>query len=138
MLTKGSFVEFSFKLFVLDPSCLMVPWKKVPLSNKIFIPQIPKFGFIKSVQLQNFLIVFNYDGKPSEQIFAFDLEENHWLKARLVGDELDLRYGSSVCLYDNETIVMFGMSPDGKDDILNVLSFNKGLSCTEIFCDDLS
>ncbi len=107
----------------------MVTWEKVPLHNRIFIPQIPKFGLLKSVQLQSFLIVFNYDGKRSEQIFAFDFEEKQWLKARLVGDELDLRYGSSVCAYDNETIVMFGVSSDGKDDILNVLSFNKGVNC---------
>ncbi len=102
----------------------MIAWEKVSLKEGTFVPQIT--GAVKAVQLQHFLIVFHYNGKPTEKIFAFDLKQRQWLKSKLTGDELNLKYESSVCAYDDNTIVLLGLSNDKKEDLLSILSLNKG------------
>ena len=112
----------------------MVAWEKVPLADKTFVPQVSRSSDpLKSVQLQHFLILFNYNGKISEEIVVLDLKEKKWLKVRLNGDYLELRSTSSVCPYDNNTIVIYGTSNDGNEDILSILSFCRGNDCLGSF-----
>jgi len=105
-----------------DSRSLMVTWEKVALREETFVPKI--FGTVKTVQLRHFLIVFNFNGKESERIHAFDLKQKQWLQTKLIGDKLSLNSHSSVCLYNENTIVIFGTSSDEKEDILGILSFN--------------
>ena len=99
----------------------MMTWESLSLTNKTFISKISETA--KTVLLQHYLIIFNFSFSPSEQIAVFDLREKQWLKVKLDGDHFDLKDGSSVCLYDNENVVVFGT--DGKQDLLSVLSFSR-------------
>ena len=116
----------------------MVTWKKTPLKKKTFIPKILHDDCVKSVQLQHFLILFNFEGRSSEEIVVLDLKESKWLKTRVNGDELELKSGSSFCCYDNNTVIMFGVDVDQTVDILNILTFNKGSDCLKILCYSLT
>jgi len=108
----------------------MVTWDYVPLKDQTFIPRIG--GTAKSILLQHYFIVFNDSGTFTEQIVVFDLKEKQWLKVKLNGDYLNLKEGLSICLYDNSTIVMFGT--DGTEDVLSLLSFNRGFDGSQISC----
>ena len=123
-MTQGIFFILMLLMVILGPQSIMVTWEKGSLRDTTFVPKLSLH--VKTIQLQRFLIVFNDHGKLSELIFAFDLSEMKWLKTRLYGDEFEIRSDSSVCLYDAETIVMFGMSSDEKEDVLNIMSLNKG------------
>ncbi len=100
----------------------MVTWENVPLQDKSFIPKI--INPVRTILLQHYLVVFNDNGDSSEKIVFFDLKEKQWLKVKLSGDSYNPSAGSSICLSDNKTIVMFGA--DSKEDILSVLSFSRG------------
>ena len=117
----------------------MITWERIPLADKTFVPKIYGSSIpVKSVQLQHFLILFNPCGKSSERIVVFDLKENKWLKVRLEGDYLELGESSSVCSYDNSTVIIFGASSGGNEDILSLLSFCRGNDCLELSCSSLN
>lgn len=105
-------------IFALGSQSILITWENAPLKDKSFIPEIGKT--VKTIFLQHYLIFFNsYYGEP---IFAFDFKEEQWLKVKLNGDDYSFNSGSSICLYDNKTMIMFGT--DGKEDLLSILSFS--------------
>ena len=124
-MTQNGILSFlMMKITLLDSQSLMITWENIPLKDKSYIPKI--YYCVKTVLLQHFLIVFNCSGKLSELIFTFDLNEKRWIRTKFYGDEYYLENDPSFCLYDNETIVMFGTSQNPKEDILGILSLNKG------------
>jgi len=116
-----------------NSSSLLITLKKLPISKTNFVPQID--GTVKTVSLPSLLVVFNDNAGPSEQIIAFDLNEKQWLKPSLTGDKLVLLPGSSVCAYDNNTIIIFGTSPDQKEGQLSLLTFYKASESDESIVD---
>jgi len=109
--------------FNLDEPIMMMTWESLSLKEDAFIPKIS--DTVKSIQLQHYLIVFNFFSNASEQIAVFDLRQKQWLKVKLEGNFFSIQDGSSICLYDNKTIIVFGT--DGKQDLLSILSFNRSL-----------
>ena len=102
---------------------MIMTWETTSLENLTFLPQ--RSTPIKSIFLQNFLLIFNYNGAPEEKLLAFDLEEKKWLPVKLAGDTLELKEESSICVYDNKTVIVSGISSNGKEGILNMLIIEK-------------
>ena len=114
-----------------DSPCLLANWEKLSLTPPSF--SLTLFENIKTVLFQHFLIVFNCENRY-QKILAFDLKKNQWLRTTVVGDEFGSKPNFSICLYDNNTVILFGAR--GQEGILQSLFFQmdsndsgKNLSC---------
>ena len=54
---------------------------------------------------------------------AFDLKEKKWLMSKLIGETLFFRNDSSICVYDNNTVILFGADAERNEDRLSILYF---------------
>ncbi len=121
-MEQSIFPYFQAFDLLLASQSIMVTWENVPLQDRSFIPKIT--NPVRTLLLEHYLVVFNDNGDSSEKITFFDLKEKQWLRVKLAGDAYNPSAGSSICLSDNNAIVMFGA--DTKEDILSVLSFSRG------------
>ena len=97
----------------------MLTWEKVPVRTKGFVPKLSYPT--RLITFKHFLLIFNYGGAKEEKLLTFDLEGKRWLPTKLTGDQLEFTEESSICVYNNKTIIISGTSQDEKEGILNML-----------------